>query len=130
MRLDELLPSRRHGIKKRKQHHHRTNENEEGGCANGGLRWNEEEPELGRGFLPIPKQEPPRATLFRYERSELGNKKCPVGAQRVCERARELGVLMLGGIGSNRVEKGLQFCRKRYRSTQSVGRASRVPLIS
>ena len=38
-----------------------TNENEEGGCAKGGLRRNEEEPELGRGFLPLPKQEPPRA---------------------------------------------------------------------
>jgi len=33
MRLDELLPSRRHEIKKQKRHHTLTNENEEGGCA-------------------------------------------------------------------------------------------------
>jgi len=61
MRLDELLPSRRQETKKRKRHYTLTNENEEGGCAKGGLRRNEEEPELGEGFLPSPKQEPPRA---------------------------------------------------------------------
>ena len=33
----------------------------------GGLRRNEEEPELGEGFLPSPKQEPPRAPLRRAE---------------------------------------------------------------
>ncbi|KKW41087.1 MAG: hypothetical protein UY91_C0027G0017 [Parcubacteria group bacterium GW2011_GWB1_55_9] len=33
----------------------------------GGLRRHEEEPELGRGFLPLPKQEPPRAPLSRAE---------------------------------------------------------------
>jgi hypothetical protein len=61
MRLDELLPSRRHSSKKRKRQDKLANENEERGCAKGGLRRNEEEPELGRGFLPLPKQEPPRA---------------------------------------------------------------------
>ena len=70
MRLDELLPSRRHGIKKRKRHHILTNENEERGCAKGGLRRNEEEPELGEGCLPSPKQEPPRAPLSRAECEE------------------------------------------------------------
>ena len=62
MRLDELLPSRRHRSKKRKRQDKLANENEEGGCAKGGLRRNEEEPELGEGCLPSPKQEPPRAT--------------------------------------------------------------------
>ena len=61
MRLDELLPSRSHGIKKRKRQDKLGNENEEGGCAKGGLRRNEEEPELGEGCLPSPKQEPPLA---------------------------------------------------------------------
>ena len=47
-----------------------TNENEVGGCAKGGLRRNEEEPELGEGCLPSPKQEPPRAPLSRAECEE------------------------------------------------------------
>ena len=47
-----------------------TNEMEEGGCAKGGLRRNEEEPELGEGILPSPKQEPPRAPLSRAECEE------------------------------------------------------------
>ena len=42
-----------------------TNENEEGGCAKGGIRRNEDEPELGEGFLPSPKQEPPRAVASK-----------------------------------------------------------------
>ena len=33
----------------------------------GGLRRNEEEPELGEGFLPSPKQEPPRALAGKRE---------------------------------------------------------------
>ena len=33
----------------------------------GGIRRNEDEPELGRGFLSLPKQEPPRAPLSRAE---------------------------------------------------------------
>ena len=53
MRLDELLPSRRHGIKKRKRYHQLPNENEEGGCAKGGLRRNEGEP---RRVVFIPKR--------------------------------------------------------------------------
>ena len=59
MRLDELLPqSKAQNLEHSTTY---TNENEEGGCAKGGLRRNEEEPELGEGFLPSPKQEPPRA---------------------------------------------------------------------
>ncbi len=54
-------PEYRHWVSKRKRHHPLTTENEEGGCAKGGLRRNEEEPELGEGTLPSPKQEPPRA---------------------------------------------------------------------
>ncbi|OGN15304.1 MAG: hypothetical protein A3B99_05485 [Candidatus Yanofskybacteria bacterium RIFCSPHIGHO2_02_FULL_44_12b] len=54
-------PHRSRADEKRKRQDKHTNENEERGCAKGGLRRNEEEPELGRGFLPLPKQEPPRA---------------------------------------------------------------------
>ena len=54
-------------LSKRKRQDKHTNENEEGGCAKGGLRRNEEEPELGEGFLPSPKQEPPRAPASKQE---------------------------------------------------------------
>ena len=33
----------------------------------GGIRRNEDEPELGRGFLSLPKQEPPRAPASKQE---------------------------------------------------------------